>query len=234
MSKACDSQESSTSSAALIPPCAAFECERTGWTLLMIPTETPFSAAARAARCPASPAPITNTSCSGTGRILCGRRGGRRAAIPSAGRLFRSTSTEKPVDRRPACISAPDEFAVGVEEGRPAEAPGGGAGRGRAAAAAAHLGARSAAPPCSPRSSSCPDRDQLRRLRRRLRQRRRRRFEGIPQSGIALGDPKAPVTMVEFARSAMPVLPASTRPTSCRRWSRSTCSPATCGWSCTC
>ena len=67
MSKACDSQESSGLSAALIPPCAALECERTGWTLLTMPTETPSSAAARAARCPARPAPITSTSCVGTG-----------------------------------------------------------------------------------------------------------------------------------------------------------------------
>ena len=50
MSKACDSQESSGLRAALIPPWAAFECERTGWTLLMIPTETPSWAAASAAR----------------------------------------------------------------------------------------------------------------------------------------------------------------------------------------
>ncbi len=49
-------------SAALIPPCAALEWERTGWTLLMIPTDTPCSAAARAARWPARPAPITRTS----------------------------------------------------------------------------------------------------------------------------------------------------------------------------
>ena len=41
MSKACDSQLSSSSRAALIPPWAALECERTGWTLLMIPTDTP-------------------------------------------------------------------------------------------------------------------------------------------------------------------------------------------------
>src|ERR1700761_2730004 len=50
-----------------MPPWAAFECERTGWTLLMIPTDTPCSAAARAARWPASPAPITSTSWDGTG-----------------------------------------------------------------------------------------------------------------------------------------------------------------------
>ena len=33
MSNACDSQESSGFSAALMPPAAALECERTGWTL---------------------------------------------------------------------------------------------------------------------------------------------------------------------------------------------------------
>ena len=37
MSNACDSQESSGLSAALMPPCAAFECERTGWTLERMP-----------------------------------------------------------------------------------------------------------------------------------------------------------------------------------------------------
>ena len=50
MSKACDSQESSGFSAALMPPAAALECERTGWTLLMIATVAPPRAAARAAR----------------------------------------------------------------------------------------------------------------------------------------------------------------------------------------
>ena len=56
MSNACDSHESSGLSAALIPPCAAFEWERTGWILLMMPTVTPCSAAARAALWPASAA----------------------------------------------------------------------------------------------------------------------------------------------------------------------------------
>src|SRR5215211_7619850 len=49
-----------------MPPWAALEWERTGWTLLMIPTDTPSSAAASAARCPARPAPITRTSWEGT------------------------------------------------------------------------------------------------------------------------------------------------------------------------
>ena len=43
MSKACDSQVSSGLRAALIPPCAALECERTGWTFERIPTDAPAS-----------------------------------------------------------------------------------------------------------------------------------------------------------------------------------------------
>src|SRR5215207_10616979 len=48
-----------------MPPAAAFECERTGWTLDMMATVAPASAAARAARWPASPAPMIRTSCAG-------------------------------------------------------------------------------------------------------------------------------------------------------------------------
>src|SRR3954470_22195880 len=51
-----------------MPPWAALECERTGWTFDRIPTEAPCSAAASAARCPASPAPITSTSVWGKAR----------------------------------------------------------------------------------------------------------------------------------------------------------------------
>src|SRR3954462_10149244 len=51
--------------AALMPPAAATECERTGWTLLMIATDAPASAAAKAARWPARPAPRMRTSCAG-------------------------------------------------------------------------------------------------------------------------------------------------------------------------
>src|SRR5688572_4390510 len=50
-----------------MPPAAATECERTGWTLLMIATVAPASAAARAARWPAKPAPMIRTSCEGIG-----------------------------------------------------------------------------------------------------------------------------------------------------------------------
>ena len=65
MSNACDSHESSGFSAALMPPAAALECERTGWTLLMIATVAPARAAASAARWPARPAPMIRTSCAG-------------------------------------------------------------------------------------------------------------------------------------------------------------------------
>src|SRR5258707_7952659 len=65
VSYACERQSSSTLIAALMPPAAATECERTGWTLLMIATLAPCCAAARAARCPARPAPMIKTSCAG-------------------------------------------------------------------------------------------------------------------------------------------------------------------------
>src|SRR3954451_21808019 len=68
VSKGCDAQLSSGFRAAFMPPWAAFECERTGWTLDRSATDTPSSAAARAARWPASPAPITRTSCVGKAR----------------------------------------------------------------------------------------------------------------------------------------------------------------------
>src|SRR4051794_5621798 len=50
-----------------MPPAAALECDRTGCTLLMIATVAPALAAARAARCPARPAPMMRTSCAGMG-----------------------------------------------------------------------------------------------------------------------------------------------------------------------
>src|SRR5687767_8218301 len=48
-----------------MPPAAALECDRTGWTLLMIATVAPERAAASAARWPARPAPMINTSWEG-------------------------------------------------------------------------------------------------------------------------------------------------------------------------
>src|SRR4051812_26280401 len=74
VSNACDSHESSGLRAALMPPAAALECERTGWTLDRMATVAPASAAARAARWPARPAPMIRTSCSGMrGAILLDR-----------------------------------------------------------------------------------------------------------------------------------------------------------------
>src|SRR3954452_13140033 len=80
VSYACDSQVSSGFSAALIPPAAATECERTGWTLLMIATVAPSSAAARAARWAARPAPMMRTSWEGMRENLISmpRRGADR------------------------------------------------------------------------------------------------------------------------------------------------------------
>src|SRR6478672_3029606 len=62
--------------AALMPPAAATECERTGWTLLMIATVAPSSAAARAARWPARPAPMMRTSWEGMAENLISMPGG--------------------------------------------------------------------------------------------------------------------------------------------------------------
>src|SRR3954451_6728763 len=89
-----------------MPPCAAFECERTGWTLAMIPTDAPSSAAASAARCPASPPPITSTSCEGMkASILLGPGSG--------GAGFYATVADGPYQRygRPfaGCSSRPRE-----------------------------------------------------------------------------------------------------------------------------
>ncbi len=74
MSYACDFQSSATLMAALMPPAAATECERTGWTLLTIATLEPACAAARAARWPARPAPMINTSCDGMAPWIVGEK----------------------------------------------------------------------------------------------------------------------------------------------------------------
>src|SRR2546423_6731425 len=89
-----------------MPPWAAFECERTGWTLETIPTETPFSAAASAARWPASPAPITKTSCLGMvePRSYSEARDGRPVAPSGCRRVrgcraaARERAAERPAD----------------------------------------------------------------------------------------------------------------------------------------
>src|SRR5437764_8272268 len=76
-----------------MPPWAALECERTGWTLERIPTDAPCSAAARAARWPARPAPITRTSWVGTGRRFYANGFGRTRAT---GHRPQEQSTQEP------------------------------------------------------------------------------------------------------------------------------------------
>src|SRR5258705_7414302 len=85
-----------------MPPWAAFECERTGWTFERIPTDAPASAAASAARCPASPAPMTSTSCWGKARASlwdgfqrqpCARSAGLAPAREVAGAVARADET---------------------------------------------------------------------------------------------------------------------------------------------
>src|SRR3954451_17683622 len=82
-----------------MPPAAATECERTGWTLLMIATEAPSSAAARAARWPASPAPMIRTSCDGMAPALY-RSVPLIRPVPGRGRPLRR-GRSSPVQDRP-------------------------------------------------------------------------------------------------------------------------------------
>ena len=65
VSNACVSGESGPAfpSAALMPPSAAPEWLRVGWSFETIATSAPASCAAMAARIPAQPAPMTSTSC---------------------------------------------------------------------------------------------------------------------------------------------------------------------------
>src|SRR3954454_24334876 len=72
-----------------MPPAAALECERTGWTLLMMPTVAPDQAAASAARCPARPAPMIRTSYEGmAGESIRGLLAEGVILGPSDGRLL--------------------------------------------------------------------------------------------------------------------------------------------------
>src|SRR3954447_13219124 len=73
-----------------MPPAAATECDRTGWTLLMIATVAPASAAARAARWPARPAPMMRTSCAGM--ALSKRRGESNSSTGRGGRALRPSA----------------------------------------------------------------------------------------------------------------------------------------------
>ena len=77
MSKACDSQESSGLSAALMPPAAALECERTGWTLLMIATVAPALGSRKGG-------PLTGQPGADDQDVMCGHGGEayKRASDP--------------------------------------------------------------------------------------------------------------------------------------------------------
>ena len=99
MSKVCFSGSSSPAlpSAALMPPSAAPEWLRVGWSFEMTPTSAPASCASIAARMPAQPAPTTSTSCfASTSSSLrmrpCVRAGDRRSARPSSAGCSRRSS----------------------------------------------------------------------------------------------------------------------------------------------
>src|SRR3954454_9130794 len=108
VSYACDSQVSSGFSAALIPLAAATECERTGWTLLMIATVAPSSAAARAARWPARPAPMMRTSWEGMSRnpITWASRAVPRGLADADHRLAASSVGARAPPWHPPCVLA--------------------------------------------------------------------------------------------------------------------------------
>src|SRR5438270_11117435 len=81
-----------------MPPCAAFECDLTGWTFDMIPTDAPCSAAARAARWPDRPAPITRTSWEGIGGPPVYERATPGAPLTAVSGARASAALERPLD----------------------------------------------------------------------------------------------------------------------------------------
>src|SRR4051794_7284179 len=87
-----------------MPPAAALECDRTGWTLLMIATVAPERAAASAARWPARPAPMINTSWEGMMGESIGGTGpdaSRARVAPEGGTTPLSSYLRDEHDRRP-------------------------------------------------------------------------------------------------------------------------------------
>ncbi len=140
-----------------MPPAAATECERTGWTLEMMATVAPVWAAARAARWPASPAPMISTSCEGTASNICLRRvrARRQADGESADCIARRscwtvttprntpssstaiTAPSRPSDSEPirsvigrSCPTPPTSGALGIDDRRNRQPPFAGVDRG--------------------------------------------------------------------------------------------------------
>src|SRR5262252_200495 len=66
-----------------MPPSAAPECERVGWSLEIIATSAPASWASIAARIPAQPAPTTSTSCFAITELTLAHRAWPTPAEPS-------------------------------------------------------------------------------------------------------------------------------------------------------
>src|SRR3954454_13809684 len=97
-----------------MPPAAATECDRTGCTLDRIATVAPASAAARAARWPARPAPMMRTSCSGIEAPSGGPTGPYTFAL--RGPLAPLSGRERRGDRAPHLLERHDarEDAVAV------------------------------------------------------------------------------------------------------------------------
>src|SRR2546423_6695152 len=93
-----------------MPPAAALECERTGWTLLRMATVAPASAAARAARWPARPAPMIRTSWLGMGAGILIHDLGRECGVGHEAReggVPRGEALRRPAPRAPRPTAAP-------------------------------------------------------------------------------------------------------------------------------
>src|SRR3954453_24141437 len=108
--------------AALMPPAAATEWERTGWTLLMMATLAPASAAASAARWPARPAPRIRTSCAGMALLPSYVRGGDLDSIARPSEAL----SDRAGGQRPAHAVERDhaaEAVVGVDDQQRPQAP---------------------------------------------------------------------------------------------------------------
>src|SRR4051794_20379921 len=102
-----------------MPPAAALECERTGCTLLMIATVAPALAAARAARCPASPAPMMRTSCEGMSRKPTSRSDAEGPRLPSPVKRCTAYDPRQMEARDPVRVMVVDDqadvrFLIGV------------------------------------------------------------------------------------------------------------------------
>src|SRR5262249_2599530 len=100
-----------------MPPSAAPECERVGWSFEMTATSAPASCASMAARMPAQPAPTTSTSCvASTWRDATESPGA--LALDNPQRAVRAFETLGAVDLVEACLEQPPAVEQRASERR--------------------------------------------------------------------------------------------------------------------